>query len=102
MRMRLISAITNFYWSHAIALQKLSNERSYKFSWISSLTEVISIRIVGRVDFSQMLKLDLVSVELHPLFHVTSYQTTSENYIPKLRIKLDPVLKRQQSFCTAC
>ena len=36
----------NFYWSHAIALQKLSNERSYKFSWILTLTEVISIRIL--------------------------------------------------------
>ena len=32
LRMRLISAIMNFYWSHTIALQKLSNERSYKFS----------------------------------------------------------------------
>ena len=32
LRMRLISAIMNFYWSHASALQKLSNERSYKFS----------------------------------------------------------------------
>ena len=27
----------NFYWSHAIPLQKLSNERSYKFSWILTL-----------------------------------------------------------------
>ena len=44
--MRLISAIMNFYWSHAIALQKLSNERSYKFSWILSQTEVISIIIL--------------------------------------------------------
>ena len=33
-------------WFHAIALQKLSNERSYKFSWILTLTEVISIRIL--------------------------------------------------------
>ena len=33
----------NFYWSHPIALQKLSNERCYKFSWILTLTEVISI-----------------------------------------------------------
>ena len=32
LRMRIISAIMNFYWSHAITLQKLSNERSYKFS----------------------------------------------------------------------
>ena len=32
LRMRLISAIMNFYWSHTIPLQKLSNERSYKFS----------------------------------------------------------------------
>ena len=36
----------NFYWSHAIALQKLPNERSYKFSWILTLTEVLSIRIL--------------------------------------------------------
>ena len=43
---RIISAIMNFYWSHAIPLQKLSNERSYKFSWILTLTEVISIRIL--------------------------------------------------------
>ena len=28
--MHIISAIVNFNWSHAIALQKLSNERSYK------------------------------------------------------------------------
>ena len=32
LRMRLISAIMNFYWSHAIVLQKLFNKRSYKFS----------------------------------------------------------------------
>ena len=44
--MRLISAIMNFYRSDAIALQKLSNERFYKFSWSSTLTEVISIRIL--------------------------------------------------------
>ena len=44
--MRIISAIMNFYLSHAIALLKLSNERSYKFSWILTLTEVISIRIL--------------------------------------------------------
>ena len=36
----------NFYWSHDIALQKLSNGRSYKFSRILTLTEVISIRIL--------------------------------------------------------
>ena len=44
--MRIISAIMNFYWSHAIPLQKLSNERSYKFSRILTLTEVINIRIL--------------------------------------------------------
>ena len=43
--MRLISTIINFYWSYSIALQKLSNERSYKYSWILTLTEVISNRI---------------------------------------------------------
>ena len=42
--MRIISAIMNFYRSHASPLQKLSNERSYKFSLILTLTEVISIR----------------------------------------------------------
>ena len=46
LRVRIISAIMNFYLSHAIALQKLSNERSYKFSLILTLTEVISIRIL--------------------------------------------------------
>ena len=40
-RMRIISAIMNFYWPHTIPLEKLSNERSYKFSWILTLTEVI-------------------------------------------------------------
>ena len=45
--MRLISTIMNFYWSHPIALQKLSNERSYKFSSILTLTEVITIIILG-------------------------------------------------------
>ena len=44
--MRIISSIMNFYWSHAIPLQKLSNERSYKFSWILTLTEEIYIRIL--------------------------------------------------------
>ena len=47
LRMRLISTIMNFYLSHAIPLQKLSNEHSYKFSWILTLTEVISIRIMS-------------------------------------------------------
>ena len=44
--MLLISTVMNFYWSHADLLQKLSDERSYKFSWILTLTEVISIRIL--------------------------------------------------------
>ena len=44
--MRLISTIMNFYWSHVIDLQKLSNERSYKFIWILTLTEVVIIRIL--------------------------------------------------------
>ena len=46
LRMRIISAIVNLYWPHPIALQKMSYERSYKFSWILTLTEVISIRIL--------------------------------------------------------
>ena len=45
--MRIYSDIMNFYLSHAIALQKLSNERSHKFSWILTLAEVISIRILS-------------------------------------------------------
>ena len=44
--MGLISAVMNFYGSHAIALQKLSNQCSYKFSWILTLTEAISIIIL--------------------------------------------------------
>ena len=53
--MCIISAIMNFYWSHAIALQKLSHERSYKFSWILTLTEVISIRILRMRLFSAII-----------------------------------------------
>ena len=45
--MRIISGIMNFYSFHAIPLQKQSNERSYKFNWILTLTEVISIRILS-------------------------------------------------------
>ena len=41
--MRLISATMNFYWPNAIALQKLSNEHSYKNNRILTQTEVISI-----------------------------------------------------------
>ena len=44
--MRITSAILNLYWFHAIALRKLSNECSYKFSWILILTEVIGIWIL--------------------------------------------------------
>ena len=44
--MRINSVIMNLYWSHVIPLQKLSNERSYNFSRILTLTELISIRIL--------------------------------------------------------
>ena len=44
--MRIISSIMNFNWSYVIALQKLSNELSYKFSWILIPTEVIRIRML--------------------------------------------------------
>ena len=54
--MRIISAIMNSYWSHAIALQKLSYERSFKFSWILTLTEDISIRILCMRINSAILK----------------------------------------------
>ena len=50
----LLSAIMNLYWSHAIDLQKLSNERSYKFNW--TLTEVISIRILRMRIISTIMK----------------------------------------------
>ena len=45
--MRIIFTIMNFYWSHPIALQNCPmNVLSYKFSWILTLTEVISNRIL--------------------------------------------------------
>ena len=45
--MRIISATMNFYCCHAIPLQKLSNERSYKISWVFlTRTEVMSIIIL--------------------------------------------------------
>ena len=55
LRMRIISAIMNLYWPHPIALQKMSYERSYKFSWILTLTEVISIRILKSLYFYKFL-----------------------------------------------
>ena len=54
--MRLIFAIMNLYWSHAIPLQKRSNKRCYKFSWILTLTEVISIRIYRMRIISPIMK----------------------------------------------
>ena len=44
LRMRVISAILNFLWCYLIALWKLSNDCSDKFSWILTQTEVISFR----------------------------------------------------------
>ena len=41
----------------SIALQKLSNERSYKFSWILTLTEVISI--------SRILRMRIISTNMN-------------------------------------
>ena len=35
----------NFYWSHAIALQKLSNERSYKFKDTVALQMLYFLKI---------------------------------------------------------
>ena len=39
--MRAISTILNFLWCYLISLQKLSNDRSYKFRWILTQTEGI-------------------------------------------------------------
>ena len=45
LRMRIISAIVNFYWSHAIDLfNNCPFNVLISFSWILTLTEVISIR----------------------------------------------------------
>ena len=56
LRMRIIPAVMSFYWSHAMPLQKLSNERSYKFSLILTLTEVISSRILRMLLISAIMK----------------------------------------------
>ena len=53
--MSIISTIMNFYCSNVIAIQKLSNKRSYKFSWILTLTEVIIIRILRMCLFSAIM-----------------------------------------------
>ena len=73
--MRIISAIMNFYWSRAIALPKLSNERSYKFSWISTLTEVIRIRILRMRIISAIVNFYWShAVALHKLPNECSYK----------------------------
>ena len=75
LRMRIIYAIMNFYWSHDIALQKPSNERSYKFSWI--LTEVISIRILRMRLISAIINFYCShSIALQKLSNERSYKFT--------------------------
>ena len=71
--MRLISVIMNFYWSDAIALQKLSNERAYKLSCILPLTEIISIRILRvRISFAIMYFYWSHAIALQKLSHERS------------------------------
>ena len=74
--MRIISTIMNFYWSHVIALQKLSNElRSYKYSCILSLTEVTSIRILRMRLISAIMNFYWShAIALQKLSHERSYK----------------------------
>ena len=79
LHMRIISTIINFYWSHAIALQTLSNERSYKFSWIFALTEVItiSIRILCMLIISAIMNFYWShDIALQKLSNKRSYKST--------------------------
>ena len=73
--MRIISAIVNFYWSHAVAPHKLPKECSYKFSWISTLTEVIRIRILRmRIISAILIFYWSHAVALHKLSNERSYK----------------------------
>ena len=76
--MRIISAIVNFYWSYVIPLQKLSNEHSYEFSWILTLTEV-SIRILRMRLISAIMNFYWSHViPLQKLFNKRSYKFIDE------------------------
>ena len=72
MRIRLISTAINFYWSYYIGLQKLCNERSYKFSWILTLAEDISIRISRMRLISAII--NFYSIALQKLSNDSSYK----------------------------
>ena len=75
LRMCLISAIMNFYLSHAIPLQKLSKERSYKFSWILTLTEVINIWILRMRIISAIINFNWSdAIPLQKLSYERSYK----------------------------
>ena len=65
----------NFYWSHTIPLQKLSNKRSYKFSRILTLTEVKIIRILRmRIIFAIMNFYWSHAIPLQKLSNERSYK----------------------------
>ena len=64
-----------FFLVHAIALQKLSNERSYKFSWILTLTEVISIRTLRMHLISAVMNFyESYAIALQKLSNERSYK----------------------------
>ena len=90
LRIRIISTIMNFYWSHATSLQKVSKERCYKFSWILTLTEVTSIRILRFFDRQRKLRpLNAAKHKRHikKLFATTERQTDGRwNCIPILTV----------------
>ena len=88
---RIISAIMNLYWSHAIALQKQSNERSHKFGWILTRTEVIGIRILRvRLIWTQR---SLNSVSKYNW----GWQTTDETTFQYSRLWVKNAFKTRQS-----
>ena len=67
--MRIISAIMNFYWS-----QNMSNEHSYKFSWILTLTEVTSIKTLR-------MRMRIISAIMHFYWsHAIALQNLSNEH----------------------
>ena len=87
--MHIISAIMNFYLSHAIALQNLSNEHSYKFSWILTLIEVISIRILRMRVISAIMNFYWShAIALQKRSNERSYTFVNEALLYKIRTDL--------------
>ena len=68
----------NFYWSYAIALQKLSNDRSYKLSWILEVISIIIFHVALVFQFDIQDRLPIRNHLIKILFYIIHYFTRAQ------------------------